>query len=76
MSKVSTDVIRQVFDEGADGFIEIGPWSDDPGLVEIRTSGERSIQCYGSINLAMSRDFARAIANAILACADDAEKKQ
>lgn len=69
MGKPSTDVIRRVFDESGSYFIDIRPWA---GGLEMRTvEGEQSAGYYGSLNLALSPDFAEELGKALIAAARD-----
>lgn len=72
MSKPSTDVVRRVFPEEGMYFLEVGPWADDPGLVELRTMpGKFSAEYFGVINLSMTQAMARELGRALIAAADD-----
>ena len=68
MSKPSTDVIRRVFDEGGEHFIEIGPWPDDHSQLELRTvPGPYSAEFWGRISLALTPALAAELGRALLA---------
>lgn len=67
---VSTQVIRQIFDEDDGVCIEVGPWPDDPDALELRTVGKKNTDWFGKINLSMSKEFARELGKALIASAD------
>ena len=68
----STDVIRRVFEEDGEHFIEVGPWADDTALVELRTvKGECSAEYWGVVAVAMSREMAAELGRALMAAAND-----
>ena len=65
----SVDVIRRVYSDGR--YIEIGPDSDGLGCIEIRTVGEKNIEYFGNIRLAVDPKFAVKLGKAIMdACGD------
>jgi hypothetical protein len=67
---MSTDVIRRVFDDQEKCFLEIGPWSDAPACVELRTvPGKYSEENWGRISIVMSPMMAAEIGQALLAAA-------
>ena len=71
--KVETDTIRQIYSE--DGpFVTIKPWADVPNCVELVTVGEKNEEYFGKVNFVMSPDLARAIAHAMIACANEIER--
>jgi hypothetical protein len=75
MSDPSTDVIRRVFDESGKNFVEVGPFPDDPGCVELRTvPGEGSDEWYGKLSLSMTPRLARELGRAMIDAASDCEK--
>jgi hypothetical protein len=72
MSKPSTDVIRRVFLDDEFRFVEVGPWSEDVELVELRTvKGEYSEGHFGSLSIAMSPEAAEELGRALIASASD-----
>lgn len=71
MANVFTDTVRKVYWEGH--FIEVGPDGDGVGCVEVRTTGE-SAEFFGRSSLMMRADVARALAQALLKAADEAEE--
>ena len=73
MNAPSTDVIRRVFDEEGQHFIEVGPWPDSPEMIELRTvAGKYSAEHWGLVNLALSPEMAAELGRALLAAASDA----
>jgi hypothetical protein len=72
MSKPSTDIIRRVFEEGGRCFIEVGPWPDDPSIVELRTvKGKHSAGYWGAVNIALNPDMAAELGRPLIAAAVD-----
>ncbi len=70
--KIETDTIRQIYSE--DGhFVTVRPWAEVPNCVELATIGVKNEEYFGKINFSMSPDLARAIAHAIIACANEIE---
>jgi hypothetical protein len=68
VSGPTTDVIRRVFCEGGEAFIEVGPWADDTDLVELRTiDGKHSAEWFGKTNVAMTKPMATALGRALIA---------
>ena len=76
MSKIWIETIRRVEDEDG-GFLEIGNCPEAPkSFLVLRTvEGEKSLGYFGSLNLNMSPDLARGIAVALIAAADEMQKK-
>jgi len=76
MSKTWVETIRRVGDEGGE-FLEILPCPEAPkSFLVLRTvEGEKSCGSFGSLNLNMSPDLARGIGAALLAAADEMQKK-
>jgi len=76
MSKTWIETTRRVGDEDG-GFIEIGTWPESPKMfLELRTvEGEKSRDYFGKMNLAMSPDLARGIGMALIAAADEMQKR-
>ena len=75
MSKVWIETIRRV--GGEEGFLEIGPHPDAPReFLELRTvPGAQSEEYYGPLNLSLSPDLARHLGQALIAAADEMQKK-
>ena len=72
MIEPTTDVIRRVFCEGGEGFLEVGPWADDTDIVELRTiEGKNSADWFGKINVTMTKAMAAELGRALLAAARD-----
>lgn len=75
MSDAFTGVVRKVFGDQPGVFIEVGGDSECGLWPEIRTVGEKSVEYYGEIRLAMTPSVARAVGLALIACAEEMEKK-
>jgi len=76
MSKTWVETIRRVGDEGGE-FLEILPCPEAPkSFLELRTvEGEKSRGYFGNLNLHMSPDLARGIGMALIAAADEMQKR-
>jgi hypothetical protein len=74
--KFSTEVVRKIWDDEDGVYVQVGPDGDSLDLVELRTVDETSEQFYGKIRFVMHPIQAREVAAAILACADEMEKKR
>lgn len=71
--KCETDIIHQVYDENGH-FLQVRPWVDDAGAVALQTINHKhSQEMFGLIELTMTPDFAREIAQALIRCADEVE---
>lgn len=72
MGSPSTDVIRRVFDEEGEHFLEVGPWPDSTDLLELRTiDHECSSGYWGILNLTLSPAMAAELGRALLAAAGE-----
>jgi hypothetical protein len=72
VSAPSTDVIRRVFDEGGEHFIEVGPWPDAPDVLELRTvEGKYSAEHWGPLNVTLSPAMAAELGRALLAASGE-----
>lgn len=77
MPKASTDTIRRVFDEEGAYFLEVGPWEEVPGFVELRTlPGKYSADYWQQVNLALSPSHAEELGNALIHAAQEARKTE
>lgn len=75
MNKPSTDIIRRIFEESGRNYIEVGPWADDPGVLELRTEpGEYSEGYFGKISLTLTADMAEELGRALLNAATEARQ--
>lgn len=74
--KFSTEVFRKIWDDEDGCYLQVGPDGDSLDLVELRTVDEESKKYYGDIRIAMWPDQARQVAAALIACADEMEKKR
>jgi hypothetical protein len=73
--KFSTEVVRKIWDDEDGVYYQVGPDGDSLDLVELRTVDEESKKFYGDVRLTMHPLQARQVAAALLACADEMEKK-
>jgi hypothetical protein len=72
MQRFTTEVIRRVYDDDDEGvFVEIGPDSDSLGLIELKPGNEESKNHYGDFKFVMTKDQAVAIAQAMVAMAEE-----
>ena len=70
--KAFTEVSRRVFDGGEGASLVIEPFDD--GFVAIRTGNDTvSREWFGSHDMSFSPKVARAVAEALLKCADEVE---
>lgn len=75
MSEPSTDVIRRVFEDTGQYFIEVGPWPDCIDCVELRTvPGEWSAEFYGKLNITLPPKLAAELGRALIAAAGECEQ--
>jgi hypothetical protein len=71
--KVEVEVIRRVFEAHSQGAcVEVGPWPDSTDCVELRTVGKESVDYFGPLNLSMSKEFAAALGEALIAASKEA----
>lgn len=70
--KVSTEVVRRVFDDNEGVFIEVGPDCDGLGCVEVRTTNKECQDYFGEAKLTMSPAIARLLGEALIKAADEA----
>lgn len=68
-TQAETEVIRRVHTDGH--CIEVGEWPDAPDHLELRTSGEKNVEYFGRLNLAMTPDFAMQLGRALVAAATE-----
>ena len=66
----TTEVVRRVYDDEEGACIEVGPDCDSLWLVQISAEG-KSKDFYGDLRIAFVPGFARQIARAMLACANE-----
>lgn len=70
--KAFVEVQRRVFDGGGGASLVVGPYDD--GFVEIRTGNDPvSEEWFGKHAISFSPKVARAVAEALLKCADEVE---
>ena len=68
---IVTNIIRRVFVEDEKAFLEIGPWNDEPSILELRTEGKINKEWFGEISLSMTKEFALALGNALIQSANE-----
>ena len=69
MNKIETETIRRIYvEEGR--CVEVGPDGDGLG-VEIRTVGKDNVEWFGELRLAVSPEMAKALAEALIKCAEE-----
>ena len=69
--KVSTEIIRRVYDDSEGTFIEVGPDGDGLDCVEVRTTDKESRDYWGAILFSMPKPMARALGEALIAASKD-----
>lgn len=70
MKRTGIDVVRIVWAEEYEP-LHVEPSADCPGYVRVATKSTDAEQFWGVVGLTMPADFARQLAKAILACADE-----
>lgn len=75
MDKVSTEIVRRVYDDGEGVFVQVGPDGDGTGCVSIATTDKASREWFGEFSVSFRPEIARAIGHAMIAAADEAEKE-
>ncbi len=73
MDHVITDVVRRIWKE--QHAIEVEP-NNDLDFVTVRTTNKAAEEYFGRIMVVLSTDVARAVAMAMLACADEIDKSK
>lgn len=69
-----TDIIRHVYDDKGN-YLIVRPWPDAPDIPVIMTD-EISKEHFGLLNLLLpSTDFARALGNALINCANELDEQ-
>lgn len=72
MSESRTDVIRRVFDEEGQHFVEVRRWPEDPSWIELRTLPEKcSGEYFGLLKLPLSPEMAEELGRALIAAAEE-----
>ena len=72
---IVTDIIHRIQnDQGK--CIDVRPWPEAPSCVALMNSNKDSQEYFGNLELAMDTKFARHIGQALIACADEIEKKK
>jgi hypothetical protein len=72
--KLSTEIFRRVYDDDRGSYIQVGPDADALDLVEIRTTNQLSREYFGDFRLVLHPEFAIALANAMIAAAQEAQR--
>jgi len=65
--KPETQVIRRVCVESNPAYIEIRPHPDAPDALELHTEGAKSIEWFGAVSIAMSKEYAVELGKALIA---------
>jgi hypothetical protein len=71
-AKIYTEVIRLVGEEG-DEPLTVGPDADGLGCVRIHAASPSAQEYWGKVDLVVAPNIARALAQAMLLAADEAE---
>lgn len=72
--KASIEIVRRVYDDEEGAFIQVNPDPNTQSWVEIKTADDDGEKNWGKIRFVVSPIFARALAAAIIATADELEK--
>lgn len=72
----TTEVVRRIYHDYEGVFLEVSLDADSLNLVRIHTANRINEDWFGKIDLTMDPVFARSLAHAILACADEAEEQE
>lgn len=70
--KVTTEVIRKVWDDDHHAYLTISPNPDDPGWIDLHSMGQEDY--WGKFSVSMHPELARALGEALIASADGAKK--
>jgi len=73
------EVVRRVYVEGERGvYVEVAPWSEVSGFVVLEAPGEKNKEWFGDrlFGTSMKPEFARALGEALIAAAEEAEVQQ
>ena len=73
--RVKTDTLRKIWNEEFECLI-VAPYPDNHSEVGIMADGAKSEAYFGRIDLPMSPNFARHLAAALIACANEVEEKE
>jgi hypothetical protein len=71
MSKYSTEVIRQVWDDAYGVFLQIGPDDDGIGLIQMETTTAKAIEFYGKVRLLVTPEMAVLLGKALIAAGEE-----
>lgn len=70
---VTTDINRRIWLDGEGASFEIGPDADGLDLVRLRTPDQVSIEYWGKVDITIEAVMARALGNALIAAANEAD---
>ena len=71
MSNPYTITLRRIYEDGGAHYIEVGPDGEGYGCVELRTVGDANEEFFGKFRLAIPKEMARELANALRECASE-----
>jgi len=69
--KITTEIIRRVWDDEDGVYFEIRPDQDGLGVIELHTPDEKSQKYYGNVRFSMDKETARQVGAALIEAADD-----
>lgn len=73
---ITTEVVRNVWHDKEGCAISVGPDGDGLDMVRVRTLDTKSAEYFGKIDFALTFDIARALGQAIIDAAKEAEEAQ
>ncbi len=72
IAKPVVDVVRKVWVEDEPSFLEIRPYPEAPdNALEIATTSDKSIEWFGKVSLPISKEYARALGEALIAASKE-----
>lgn len=66
--KVTTEVIRKVWDDEHHAYLTISPNPDDATWIDLHSTGQE--EYWGAFSATLNPEFARALGHALIAAAD------
>jgi hypothetical protein len=73
---VTTELVRNVWHDKEGVAIQVGPDADGLNLVQVKTYDKKSEEFYGPVRFTMDASIARALGQALINAADDADASQ
>jgi hypothetical protein len=73
--RVSTEVVRKVYNDEDGVYLEVGPSPDNPSWVRIYAN-EKNQDWFGKIDVVMPAEFAAQLGEALIAAAKEAQNAE